>query len=149
MTFLKKYWFHIVFAFAVIGGSLLAHWSYETVVKGWSPTMIVDLSVPSETCPLGYEPVEVTGLDPSLGKVSMITCKVPASYVQYIHYPKNWDKSPFNPANPWAQAIKWALYGILAIVIGLLAWRITMIVRARRKANKPSSSGSSSRSAKR
>src|SRR4030042_5987160 len=103
MKIFKRDWFHIVFAFAVIAGSLLAHWSYETVVKSWSPTMIVDMDCPSEVCPLGYEPVELTGLPVEQGVEKMITCNVPVEYTPYIHYPKNWEHSPFNPANSWAQ----------------------------------------------
>ncbi len=133
MNFFKKYWFHIAFAFAVIAGSLLAHWSYETVIKGWSPTMIVDLDCPSDVCPLGYEPVEITGKPVEQGVERMITCKVPIEYAKYIHYPANWDRSPFNPANPTAQAIKWLLYAILVVLVGLLTWRIVYIVKMRKK----------------
>jgi hypothetical protein len=133
MKFFKRYWFHFVFVLAIIFGVGMAHWSYETLIKGWSPTMIVDTSVPSDVNPLGYEPVELTGKPVEQGVAKMITCKVPIEYTPYIHYPANWANSPFNPANPVAQAIKWALYAILAVLVGLLGWRIAYIVKMRKK----------------
>lgn len=133
MKFLKRYWFPIVFALALIAGSLLAHWSYETIVKDWSPTMIVDLDVPSDCCPLGYEPVELTGKPVEQGVVKIITCKMPIAYAPYIHYPENWERSPFNPQGAVGQATKWSLYAILAVLVGLLTWRIVYIVKMRKK----------------
>ncbi len=136
MKFIHKYWFHIVFAFAILAGALFAHWSYENIVRGWSPTMIVDTSVPSIVNPLGYEPVEVTRLSAEKGVEKIVTCRVPISYEQYIHYPKNWDSSPFNPKGQVGQFTKWGLYGILAVVVGLITWRIVYIIKQRNKIKK-------------
>ena len=133
MKFFKRYWFHFVFVFAIVFGVFLAHWSYETVIKDWSPTMIVDLDVPSDTCPLGYEPVELTGKPVEQGVEKMLTCRVPIEYAPYVHYPENWDRSPFNPQGEIGQATKWSLYAILAIVVGLISWRVVTIVKIRKK----------------
>lgn len=128
----KKYWFHVVFAIAILAGALFAHWSYETIVRGWSPTMIVDTSVTSDVNPLGYEPVELTGIPVSQGVEKIVTCRVPISYEQYIHYPKNWDTSPFNPKGSIGQFTKLVLYAVLVIVVSLLTWRIAYILKIRK-----------------
>ena len=95
--------------------------------------MIVDTDCPSEVCPLGYEPVELTGLPVEQGVEKMLTCRVPIAYAPYVHYPKNWERSPFNPQGEVGQIVKWSLYAILVIVVGLISWRIVHIVKMRKK----------------
>jgi len=133
MKALKKYGFYVLFAFAMVMGVGLAHISYEAIVEPNSPYILADMDVPSTCSPVGYEPVEFTGKPPEEGKRLMITCTAPAVYEPYIHYPKGWESNILNPANPWGQAVKWILYGVLAILLGLLAWRIVRIIRKKRK----------------
>ena len=94
--------------------------------------MIVDMDVPSECCPLGYEPVELTDKDPEDGVKKMVSCRVPVVYEPYVHYPENWESNIFNPQSMQGNITKWGLYGVLVIVIGMLVWRIIVIRKKRR-----------------
>ena len=133
-VFWKKFWYPIVFALAMVFGFLvIGQGTYEAFVVGLNPYMIVDMSVPSAVSPAKYEPVEMTGLPVEQGIKKQISCKVPTSYMPYVHYPSNWAYSPFNPTGKIGQFTKWALYVILVLVVGLLTWRIVKIVKAKNK----------------
>ncbi len=129
---MKRYLFYIGFALAIVVGIWLAHLSYTRIVQPSSPYMVVDPSVPSINNPLGYEPVEITGLDPKFGKQMMVTCKMPVGYTEYIHYPPNWQNNVLNPKSWQGQTTKYVLYGILGLVLAFMSWRIVRIVRLRR-----------------
>lgn len=136
MSLIRKYWFYPVLAIAVCLGFFVAHLSYENVVQPNSPYMIVDKDAPSDYCPVGYEPVEMTGKPIEQGEKAMITCEVPESYAKYIHYPENWEQNALNPNATQGQVTKWLLYGILVLMIGFIAWR--SVVLYKRNKNKKS-----------
>lgn len=130
---LRQYWFNIAFAVAIVIGVLVAHWSFTNVVESGSPYMIVDKNSPSDYSPVGYEPVEMTGISIEQGEKIMVSCKVPESYTPYLHYPQNWGTNVLNPDTWQGQSVKYVLFGMLGIVICLLIWRIIMIIKRRKQ----------------
>lgn len=134
MTFLNKYWIYIMLPLSVIfGWFVMGFLTDKYVVQPNQPYMIVDKDVPSEYCPVGYEPVELTGKPVDQGEKALISCKVPESYAQYIHYPDNWNENVLNPDTTQGQITKWILYGILAIVIGFVIWRSIILYNKYKK----------------
>lgn len=134
MQLIKKYWFYVALPLSVIfGWFVIGDMTYTKMVEPSSPYMIVDKDVPSEYCPVGYEPVELTGKPVEQGERAMINCKVPESYEKYVHYPENWQENALNPESWQGQATKWALYGVLFVVIGLVSWRSVRLYRKYKK----------------
>lgn len=131
-----KYGFYVLLALTIAFGFAVAHLTYIAWVEPSQPYIIADTDVPSQCCPVGFEPVEVTGKAPELGERMMISCSVPEVYAPYIHYPEGWESSIFNPNARQGQVTKWSLYGLLAAVVGLLAWRIAVIIRKKRTGGK-------------
>jgi len=132
MKLISKYQNQVILCAAVIVGVLFAHYSFDYIVMPLSPTMIIDETMPSETSPVGYEPVEITGMAISEGKEVLCSCKVPMFYEQYVHYPKAWPYSPFNP-NSWiGKGTVYLLYIIAAILLYLLVRKIIKL-RKRQK----------------
>lgn len=126
----KKYSGYIITFCAIAFGALMAHISWDSVIMPMSPTMIIDMNVPSEVSPLGYEPIEITGASTGVKKV--VTCNVPVEYAPYIHYPKAWDISPMNPQSWVGKFTKYFLYFLLAVVLILFALRIYAIYQERK-----------------
>lgn len=130
----KKYLWYLAIAVAVIFGFGMMHLLFTGVIEPSSPYMIVDKSCESDVCPLGYEPVELTGIPPEQGERVMITCKIPISYQSYVHYPEGWQNNLLNPKTWQGQATKIGLFVFLGMAVCLLVWRIWTIVKKKRKA---------------
>lgn len=130
---IAKYWIYAAFALAIVAGFVVAHLSYIALIVPSLPYMIVDVDKPSKDSPVGFEPVERTGKDPSQGKRIAVTCKIPETYTEYLHYPANWEKNIFNPASLRGQIVKWILYSALPVMIGLLTARLVIIHKKNKK----------------
>lgn len=125
MKFFRRYIDIFLTIIGCLFFSFLAHLSYEYWFIPNSPQMIVDLDVPSQRSPVDYEPVEITGKDPSEGKAIICPCKVDTMYAQYIHYPDNWENSPLNPQSNESKILLYTLYGVAICSAGGLGWYIS------------------------
>ena len=122
---MKKYISWILVVIVACGVFFGLDYAMEKYGKPSQPHMILDPSVPTQNPNfennIPYEPVEITGLNPSDG-IIFVPCTIPAEYEQYVHYPDTWGKkSFFHPEGIFAryQWVVWSIIGLM--VVGLIA----------------------------
>jgi hypothetical protein len=144
----KKTIFFVLGAFMVFLFSFFVAgpWLQHDVIEPNQPYLIVDPEIKStagcEYDYLTYIPIEVTGRPPSEG-IRFPIEKVPADYVQYVHYPESWGNplNPFNPNNPlssWIQngaLILTILLSVLIIAYLIFLWRKGVLKKMKDKFN--------------
>lgn len=119
----------IYMACVIIGFLLIGPVTWNYLAKPNSPYVILDTEAQApqnwQHWPYDYMPVEMTGKAPEQGQTEVVGCKIADGMIQYIHYPDTWTQyNPLNPQGIVGIVVKYTLYAILVISVGLLIWAV-------------------------
>ena len=74
-------------------------------------------------------PVEITGKDPSHGKLTNVCGKVPEEWAGYVRYNDSWNSNPFNPDSQVGKSVMAGVYIILGVVVLALIVRVVYLYK--------------------
>jgi hypothetical protein len=113
----------------ILGIVVLGLLPYTYIIEPAMPKLIIDTDAPAQNT-VGFLPVEMTGKNPSLGKVISV-CSVPVAYLPFVHNRMEGEWDLLNPNSNLNLFLRYGSIAFLVAIIGFVAYRLVILRRRR------------------